>query len=197
MNNPTNEVTTPDETKFHNVWNLTPEQKALAAKASELHQDATKHAQKAILYACQCGHLLNQVREKCQHGEWMPFLEAAGIIHETARRYMGVAQAYDPGSQLLLEGKSLADLYRALGFIKPAAGGGNRLGGEELARRREEQQSTFHFVFLEDAFKEVARYTKTTGHVNPFESLDSATLGQTREQLVSALALVDAALAAN
>lgn len=199
MTTPDPAMTTPTttETKFHTLWNLTPEQKALAAKAGELHADAVKHAQKAILFAIQCGHVLLQVRDACKHGEWMPFLEEAGIIHETARRYMGVAEAFDPNSKLLLEGKSLADLYRSLGFIKPAGGGGNRLGGEELARWRNADQMTFHLDVFESCFGELSRYTTATGHTNPFESLDRPTLDTTREQLLKALTLVDEALAAN
>lgn len=189
--------TTTTETKLPNVGNLPTNLKPLATRAAQLHEDASKHASKAIVYACQCGHLLGQAREACAHGEWMTFIDASQIPYETARRYMGVAKAYDPDGKVLIEGKSLADLYRALGYIKPAAGGGNRLGGEELARRREADQLTFHYTLIEDAFAEVTRYAKVTGHTNPFQSLDSETLAATREQLTQALALVEDALAAN
>lgn len=198
---------TPTESRPAPVADLTPYQKTIA-RARALHEECCSHATKAVKAAIQCGALLREARKTFGHsdrmseqeavyGQWGPFLEAAGISVTTARRYMAVAASFDAQSQHLLEGKSLSDLYRELGLIKAAAGGGNRLGGEELARRRAEDQMTFHFTILEDAFKEVTRYAEKTGHANPFESLDSETLGQTREQLTNALALVDAALAAN
>ena len=192
-------MTTPTttETKFATVANLPSNLVQLAGRANEYHELAKKHATIAVRSAIQCGALLREVRAKCQHGEWMSFLEAAGVPETSSRRYIAVAEAFDANAKLLTEGKSLCDLYRELGLVKPAAGGGNRLGGEELARRRAEDQLTFHFDIMELAFKEVARYAEKTGHTNPFESLDRPTLDTTREQLVKALALVDEALAAN
>jgi len=185
---------------------LTPQLVQAAERAAELHQAAVTHATQAVKSAIMCGAVLKQVRETFHHsgemseqqalyGNWGPFLKAAGISDTAARRYMAVAEAFDAKAQHLLEGKSLSDLYRELGLSKPAAGGGNRLGGEELNRRKAEDQMVFHFDLFEIAIKEVNRYTARTGHANPFESLDSATLGHTREQLLKALELVDAALA--
>lgn len=187
---------TPAESNRSIVSDLARFDKALA-RARELHEECCTYATKAVRAAIQCGVVLRDLEPQVPHGSWYPLLAEIGLKPETARRYKAVAASFDAQSQHLLEGKSLCDLYRELGLVKPAAGGGNRLGGEELARRRAEDQMTFHFTILEDAFKEVARYAEKTGHANPFESLDSATLGQTREQLTKALALVDEAIAAN
>ena len=187
--------TTP-ETKSLNRERFDRFEKAIA-RARALHEECCTYATKAVKAAIQCGVVLRDLEPLVPHGSWYDVLAEIGLRPETARRYKAVAASFDATSQHLLEGKSLSDLYRELGLIKPAAGGGNRLGGEELNRRREQDQLTFHFDIMELAFKEVARYAEKTGHANPFESLDRPTLDTTREQLVKALALVDEALAAN
>ena len=187
---------------------LTTPLRQLAGRANEYHELAKKHAVLAVRSAIQCGAILREAHKTLFHGEtmsdreagygkWTPFLDACGISRTTALRYMAVAEAFDAKAEHLTEGKSLCDLYRALGLVKPAAGGGNRLGKEELDRRRSADQLTFHFNVWQAAFSELGRVAELAPEANPFQSLDSATLTQTRAELAQALKLVDAALAAN
>lgn len=187
---------------------LTAPLRQLAGRANEYHELAKKHAVLAVRSAIQCGAILREARQTFHHsgemseqeavyGKWGPFLKAAGISDTAARRYMAVAEAFDAKAEHLTEGKSLCDLYRELGLVKPAAGGGNRLGKEELDRRRAADQLTFHFNVWQAAFSELGRVAELAPEANPFESLDSATLTQTRAELAQALKLVDAALASN
>lgn len=166
-----------------------------APQIIKLHEEATKHAKLSVQAALRCGVLLAQAREQCAHGEWESYcVKTLGMSPVTAWRYQKLAAGFK--ERQLVEGAKLCDLYREFGLLPPNLGEGNR-NPARSRELREADQLAFHFVIFEDAFKEVDRYSAKTGHTNPFESLDSDTLGQTREQLVKALALVDAALAAN
>lgn len=168
---------------------LTPQIKAL-------HKSAIERAKEAVNNALRCGVLLSQAREICPHGDWDNYChETLGLSRVTAWRYIKLAVAYKERGQIL-EGAKLCDLYREFGLLPPNLGEGNR-NPERARQLRDADQMNFHFEVFASSFGELQRYTKTTGHTNPFESLDPETLGQTREQLTKALALVDEALAAN
>lgn len=47
----------------------------------------------AIDLAMAAGASLNEARSVCAHGEWLPFLEAAGVPERKAQRYMRLARS--------------------------------------------------------------------------------------------------------
>ncbi|MGY3443713.1 hypothetical protein [Bradyrhizobium sp. USDA 4473] len=47
----------------------------------------------AIALAMAAGESLNEARSACDHGEWLPFLSAAGVPERKAQRYMKLARS--------------------------------------------------------------------------------------------------------
>jgi len=41
--------------------------------------------------ALEAGHLLIEAKERCKHGEWLPFLDRAGVHQRTSQRFMTLA----------------------------------------------------------------------------------------------------------
>lgn len=69
----------------------------LATLADEInyeHAHALEHAHAAVPRARRAGELLIQAKERCEHGEWLPWLKAncPNISERTAQAYMRVAR---------------------------------------------------------------------------------------------------------
>ena len=66
-----------------------------AADIAKLHQQAQQHAESAVQCAMQAGQLLIKAKADTRHGEWLPFVESAGMSARTAQRYMRLADNAD------------------------------------------------------------------------------------------------------
>ena len=77
------------------------------------HREAQKSALNAVEKAVSCGMRLIRIKESCDHGEFMPKLEAAGIGQRTANRYM---KAYRNKEALLENGHS--DQFDSKGSLR-------------------------------------------------------------------------------
>ena len=64
-----------------------------AETVRELLAESDALATKSIDKALEAGRLLVIAREGCRHGEWLPFLERAGIGERKAQRYMTLARS--------------------------------------------------------------------------------------------------------
>jgi hypothetical protein len=64
----------------------------LAAEINTLHDSAQTAAMTAVQYAAKCGQKLIEAKEACQHGEWLPWLEAnCRVARQQANKYMRLA----------------------------------------------------------------------------------------------------------
>ena len=54
------------------------------------HKDCYRQAARTLELAWQCGDLLCSAKDLLKHGEWLPWLETAGVPERTATRYMRV-----------------------------------------------------------------------------------------------------------
>lgn len=81
--------------------------RVVSASADEAHKAAIERMLEA-------GHLLLEAKEACPHGQWLPFLERAGIHERKARRYMQLARSgLNPGHVSDLGGLKAALDYLA------------------------------------------------------------------------------------
>jgi hypothetical protein len=89
----------------------------LAVAIEAEHQAAHQAARSALEHALQCGRLLLEAKERVEHGEWLPWLEANTRVGPwQAQKYMRLATAAlegkcDSASHLTIEGAltALAD----------------------------------------------------------------------------------------
>ncbi len=115
------------------------DEEALTALAAKAHaeQDAMQAAdQSALTHAIRFGEFLLEARSRCQHGQWLPWLEANGFGRRDAQRCtrLAIANASDP---TLLEGLSKEAALQLL--AKPAATDqGTEAGGSEQFVDQEE-----------------------------------------------------------
>lgn len=64
-----------------------------AEKIKEYHFAATDHLAKGAMYAVLCGLELHAARARCEHGEWVPWVEKNCLFDRTtAWRYMSAAE---------------------------------------------------------------------------------------------------------
>lgn len=63
----------------------------LADAVSRAHVEAGQHTMKAAERALDAGNALNEAKELCAHGEWLPWLRGTGLNERTAQRYMKLA----------------------------------------------------------------------------------------------------------
>src|SRR3954465_11092633 len=65
----------------------------LADRIREANAAMLAASQEAAERALQAGRLLIEAKAECQHGDWLPFLERAGIHERQARRLMQLARS--------------------------------------------------------------------------------------------------------
>jgi hypothetical protein len=63
----------------------------LQAQIVEMHKAVGRFQREAASAAIGAGKMLVEAKGLCGHGEWLPWLKAAGIHERTARRYMALA----------------------------------------------------------------------------------------------------------
>lgn len=65
----------------------------LAERAKEAHSAYTLADQTSAEKAIEAGHLLLEAKAECRHGEWLPFLNRAGLAERKAQRFMALARS--------------------------------------------------------------------------------------------------------
>src|SRR5216684_2848541 len=96
----------------------------------------------ALTAVIRCGGLLSQAKEKCLHGEFLPWLEQIGIHERRAQRYMEV---YRNQQYLTNEGQILAlSLRDALRLIAEI-----NVGGEKKKKRSGKKPPVRQFKALD------------------------------------------------
>src|SRR4051794_10417203 len=65
----------------------------LADRIREANAAMLAASQEAAERALQAGRLLIEAKGECRHGDWLPFLERAGIHERQARRLMQLARS--------------------------------------------------------------------------------------------------------
>ena len=64
----------------------------LATEINLLHESAQQAAMTAVQYAAKCGEKLIQAKAACNHGEWLPWLEANCRVNKRqSQKYMRLA----------------------------------------------------------------------------------------------------------
>lgn len=63
----------------------------LAAEIRQAHLDTLAAEKTAAERAIAAGEALSEAKALAKHGEWLPFLKAAGVPERTAQRYMRLA----------------------------------------------------------------------------------------------------------
>jgi hypothetical protein len=86
----------------------------LAEEVRRLHANAETAAGIVAKNAYECGHALIEAKALVRHGDWLPFLESAGIAERTAQRWMKVAASLI-GSDTVTD---LGGIIPALRFIR-------------------------------------------------------------------------------
>jgi hypothetical protein len=109
---------------------------AEAAKIKELHASIMGHARTTLKEAIECGELLMKVKNKCKHGEWLPWLkDNVPFDQKTAWNYM---RCYDNRDDAKLGNvPNLTEAYRLMRgeSTKPKPGGSGQ-------RRSKQTRST-------------------------------------------------------
>jgi hypothetical protein len=84
-----------------------------AKKINQLHASVLKHARHALDEAIQIGGLLGKVKDKLEHGQWLPWLEAnVPFTIMTANQYL---RCFENREQLKLKNVlSLSEAYRLM-----------------------------------------------------------------------------------
>jgi len=84
----------------------------LAARISEAHRQAMRHAGEAMAQAIACGEMLLEAKAKVPHGQWLPWLRGNIAFGErSAQGYMRLAQRAD---RIDIAGLSLRDALKRL-----------------------------------------------------------------------------------
>ena len=78
---------------------------------------ASYHLRSALQDAWNAGKVLNVLRPRFEHGEWLPWLDEQNIHRSTARRYMKLNEGHEYGD--LIELDSLSAAMRALPKPRP------------------------------------------------------------------------------
>jgi hypothetical protein len=65
----------------------------LAARIANCQTRAKTASVEAAAEYLEAGHLLIEAKAECKHGEWLPFLERAGVHERQARRLMQLARS--------------------------------------------------------------------------------------------------------
>jgi hypothetical protein len=65
----------------------------LAARVKEALGDSAIAEKSAIEKALEAGSMLCEAKASCDHGDWLPFLESAGVPERKAQRYMRLARS--------------------------------------------------------------------------------------------------------
>lgn len=72
---------------------LSDELAELASQVRDLHAAAKEAAETLFNRVIDTGRLLIEAKAKCKHGEWLPFLQAAGVHERYAQRCMQLVEA--------------------------------------------------------------------------------------------------------
>jgi hypothetical protein len=90
---------------------------AFSIQASvQWHNAAQQHAQFAVICAARAGAELNQLKEKCGHGEWQEIVAQLPFSRQTSDKYRALATELE--SRLQAIGK--ADVFEILELPEPA-----------------------------------------------------------------------------
>lgn len=82
---------------------------AIADDVRRTNHAAEQAERDAIAHALEAGRLLCEAKEQCPHGQWLPFLERAGVPERKAQRLMK-----------LHRGRLQSDFVSYLGGVSPA-----------------------------------------------------------------------------
>ena len=66
---------------------------ALADRINTEHAACHSAMQTGLEHAIEAGRLLIEAKAECPHGDWLPFLEMAGVHERQARRLMQLARS--------------------------------------------------------------------------------------------------------
>jgi Protein of unknown function (DUF3102) len=143
---------------------------AEAAKINKLHDAVIRHANMALNKAIEIGGLLTTVKNKLEHGEWLPWLKANVPFHQTvASHYM---RCFDQRGKL----SNVLSLTEAYGLM---AGKGQR-----PIRRESKQSDTEPAQPTENVISFTESETGSTATVLP-EGEPDKVFGRTRDQIFS------------
>ena len=70
------------------------------AEAVALYREANRLGRMAVETAWKCGQALARAKAFTPHGQWLPWLESEGIVHDSASRFMRLAREHPEISQL-------------------------------------------------------------------------------------------------
>lgn len=150
-------------------------------EAASAMQRASKEAAECALAA---GRLLIEAKEECRHGEWLPFLDKAGMHERQARRLMQLARSgltSDTVSDLgikgaleLLASRKLPQRGMVLQVsVEPAET--ETYGGTAWVWESEEHPGYFHAAGVSRELKQAVATRKPVDGKNPeavFETVD-------------------------
>lgn len=87
----------------------------LAQVINAEYEAAQTDAQSAVQHAINCGTALVDAKAKCNHGEWLPWLEAnVTFSHKTATSYMKLAEANMKRASILDSAKSVREAIKLI-----------------------------------------------------------------------------------
>ncbi|WP_274626553.1 hypothetical protein [Arvimicrobium flavum] len=128
----------------------------LAERVREANAGIVAAHRRTAEQALVAGRLLIEAKEACRHGEWLPFLDRAGIAERTARNYMTLADsgleigsAADLGSiraaLAFLSQWRLPTFDQALFIYDPEREQGEQSVGRGIAYAWEDEQHRGHY----------------------------------------------------
>ena len=106
----------------------------LDSRARRIALGASRQIADALDAAMVCGQWLLFAKEKAGHGNWYPWLESVGITHQTAGRYMNLANR--ASKRDLINAKSVTDAMRLAGVIKEPADKGKPSVHDQAGKTR-------------------------------------------------------------
>lgn len=157
------------------------------SEVEKLYVELKDNGKTFLRTAHRLGTILNRKKESFDHGDWLPWLTVRQIPVRSAQTYMKFSTDYSLEDLKLIDGTTLAALYRGAGQMKELEGGGARNG---KAEKPGPGQLFFDFGLF-DGFMRVIEARQDS---NPFDGVDLAELQQTRARTSLALQLMDAKL---
>lgn len=88
----------------------------LQAQAREMHKAVGQFEGEAARAALGAGAMLAEAKSLCRHGEWLPFLQAAGIPERSAQRYMLLHRAGFKYATVAYFGFATAERFASTGL---------------------------------------------------------------------------------
>ncbi len=90
----------------------------LARTARREYDELLALGRRTVAQAWQLGHTLTALKAACQHGQWLPTLDAYGIPERTAQRLIALRARYDESDKLTDFG-SVAEALRPPALAEP------------------------------------------------------------------------------